>query len=121
MSRVSPDGSPALAFARPLLQSATATLALVELKTGLTHQIRVQASSRGLPLAGDVKYGGRRSAEGYLLHAWLLDFAEPPFPDIPGRVTAELPAEAMARLAGLFGREALAEALRRELSARPPF
>jgi 23S rRNA pseudouridine955/2504/2580 synthase len=121
VSRVDPEGSPALALARPLLQSAAATLALVELRTGLTHQIRVQASSRGLPLVGDVKYGGRRSAQGYLLHAWLLDFAEPPFPDIPGRVSAELPPEARTRLAGLFGREALEEALRLELSAPPSF
>jgi 23S rRNA pseudouridine955/2504/2580 synthase len=121
VSRVAPEGSPALAFARPLLQSAAATLALVELRTGLTHQIRVQASSRGLPLAGDAKYGGRRSAQGYLLHAWLLDFAEPPFPDIPGRVAAELPPEARARLTGLFGSVALEEALGRELSAPPSF
>lgn len=121
VSRLSPEGSPALALARPLLQISTATLALVELRTGLTHQIRVQASSRGLPLAGDLKYGGRRSPGGYLLHAWLLDFAEPPFPDIPARVEAGLPGEAAARLSGLFGREALEAALSRELSAPPSF
>jgi 23S rRNA pseudouridine955/2504/2580 synthase len=119
VSRVSPEGSPALALARPLVRGSSSTLALIELRTGLTHQIRVQASSRGLPLEGDVKYGGRRSANGYLLHAWLLDFAEPPFEDIPRRVIAELPEEAMSRLASLFGREALEEALKRELLMQP--
>jgi len=87
----------------------------------LTHQIGVRASSRGLPLAGDVKYGGRRSAQGYLLHAWLLDFAEPPFEDIPRRVIAEIPTEAMSRLSSLFGREAVEEALRRELAFQARF
>ncbi len=36
----------------------TRSLVLVRLHTGLTHQIRVQLSSRGFPLMGDVKYGG---------------------------------------------------------------
>lgn len=34
------------------------SLLLVRLHTGRTHQIRVQFSSRGLPLLGDGKYGG---------------------------------------------------------------
>lgn len=121
VSGLSPEGSPALAIARPLVLGPSSTLALIELKTGLTHQIRVQASSRGLPLEGDVKYGGRRSENGYLLHAWLLDFAEPPFEDIPRRVTAALSAEARSRLASLFGGEAVEEALERELRVQARF
>ena len=34
------------------------TLVEIELKTGRTHQIRVQFASRGMPLLGDKKYGG---------------------------------------------------------------
>jgi 23S rRNA-/tRNA-specific pseudouridylate synthase len=87
------------------------TLALVELGTGLTHQIRVQASSRGMPLAGDAKYGGSRFRGGYFLHALRLEFPEPPFPDLPGRVLAPLPPGAAERLGSLFGREALEAAM----------
>ena len=34
------------------------SLVLIRLHTGRTHQIRVQFASRGMPLAGDNKYGG---------------------------------------------------------------
>lgn len=34
------------------------SLLLIRLHTGRTHQIRVQSASRGMPLAGDGKYGG---------------------------------------------------------------
>jgi 23S rRNA pseudouridine1911/1915/1917 synthase len=37
-------------------------LVLIRLYTGRTHQIRVQAASRGLPLVGDGKYGSREKA-----------------------------------------------------------
>lgn len=50
----------------------------IEPLTGRSHQIRVQLSSRGLPIVGDVKYGashglGRR----ILLHAHELEFDHP--------------------------------------------
>lgn len=35
------------------------TLVKVRLHTGRTHQIRVQFSSRGLPLLGDIRYGSK--------------------------------------------------------------
>jgi 23S rRNA pseudouridine955/2504/2580 synthase len=110
-SAVSPEGDEALALASPLLSGGGRTLALVELRTGLTHQIRVQASSRGLPLSGDSKYGGSAFRGGYVLHALALEFPEPPFPDVPPRVVAPLPAEAAARLGAVFGRGAAERAI----------
>jgi 23S rRNA pseudouridine1911/1915/1917 synthase len=46
------------------------------LHTGRTHQIRVQFSSRGYPLAGDRRYGGEK-AESLGLFAFSLEFTNP--------------------------------------------
>ena len=35
------------------------SLVRIRLHTGRTHQIRVQFSSRGLPLLGDIRYGSK--------------------------------------------------------------
>ena len=110
-SFLSAAGDEAHAEMRPLLAKAGRSLILVELHSGLTHQIRVQAASRGLVLTGDSKYGGPLFAGGYILHAFSLAFPEPPFPDLPMRVTAPLPKSARLRLSGLFGQEALDSAL----------
>ncbi len=48
------------------------SLIKVQLHTGRTHQIRVQFSSRRLPLYGDGKYGGRTEAEGMALWSYSL-------------------------------------------------
>lgn len=53
-----------------------ATLFLIRLLTGRKHQIRVQLSSRGLPIIGDGRYGGPPYSR-MLLHAWTLTL--PPF------------------------------------------
>ena len=53
------------------------TLVLVRLRTGRTHQIRVQFASRGLPLVGDGKYGSREKAPFIGLWAWRLTFPHP--------------------------------------------
>ncbi|MCR5289137.1 MAG: RluA family pseudouridine synthase [Treponema sp.] len=52
--------------------------AILEAKplTGRTHQIRVHASERGLPLIGDTLYGGCDS-DRILLHAQSLTFPHP--------------------------------------------
>ena len=110
-SFVSEAGAEASASMTPLIVRGGRSLLLVELHSGLTHQIRVQASSRGLALSGDSKYGGRPFRGGYILHALSLEFPEPPFPDTPPLVCAPLPAEAFSRLAALFGESELLSVL----------
>ena len=58
-----------------LASGADGTLVRVQLHTGRTHQIRVQFASRGCPLAGDGKYGGKGSAP--LLWSYWLAFPDP--------------------------------------------
>lgn len=50
-----------------------------QLETGRTHQIRVHMKYIGFPLAGDPKYGPRKTLElgGQALHAGLLGFNHP--------------------------------------------
>lgn len=51
----------------------------IELLTGRKHQIRVQLSSMGCPIRGDLKYGDKRSnSDGSIsLLSWKLDFVHP--------------------------------------------
>lgn len=60
-----------LAVSEPL------TLIRVKLHTGRTHQIRVQFSSRGLPLLGDVKYGSNVRSCPIALFSCALSFPHP--------------------------------------------
>ena len=53
------------------------SLIKIRLHTGRTHQIRVQFSSRGNPVAGDGKYGSRIKADGIALHSYKLCFHHP--------------------------------------------
>lgn len=50
-----------------------------QLETGRTHQIRVHMKYIGYPLAGDPKYGPRKTLEigGQALHAGVLGFVHP--------------------------------------------
>ncbi len=58
-----------------------AALVEIDLQTGRHHQIRVQFASRGLPLAGDEKYGAGRTAgrrpEPLALYAGCLELVHP--------------------------------------------
>ena len=53
------------------------SLVKIQLHTGRTHQIRVQFSSRGLPLAGDKKYGIEDECENIALWSHRLCFSHP--------------------------------------------
>ena len=56
------------------LQAGEHSLVRVRLHTGRSHQIRVQFSSRGYPLVGDRKYGGRDEATAPMLFSCCLRF-----------------------------------------------
>lgn len=70
---------------QPLTVSKKATLLLVHLITGRSHQIRAHLSSIGHPIIGDVKYGNQTVNREYrdqaktrsqLLHAYKMEFQE---------------------------------------------
>lgn len=99
------EGKSARAEARPLLHKRQATLMLVRLFTGRTHQIRVQLSLRGHPVISDSVYGRKVRGLPMLLHALCLRlpervlFAPPPWAGpfaLPGRLLDELRASLTA-------------------------
>lgn len=55
--------------------NAGKSLVLVNLKTGLRHQIRAQLSHLGYPILGDDLYGGKKADRLYL-HALRYEFSE---------------------------------------------
>ena len=57
------------------LQSGECSLVRIRLHTGRSHQIRVQFASRGYPLVGDRKYGGRDDAPAPMLFSCCLRFS----------------------------------------------
>jgi 23S rRNA pseudouridine955/2504/2580 synthase len=89
------------------------TLMRVELGTGRTHQIRVQAAELGHPVAGDAKYGDKAfnarmrtlGLRRQFLHAWRLAFRQP-LSGRPIRVEAPLTEEQQKVLAALRQSEA---------------
>jgi len=54
-----PEGKLAILHYHTVQSTPKGTLLEIELETGRTHQIRVQCSSRGLPLLGDTLYGSQ--------------------------------------------------------------
>ena len=81
-----PRGKQAVLHYRVMGRTADASWLEIELETGRTHQIRVQAASRGYPILGDRQYGSTRlfgpphddvRLRAIALHARQLGFAHP--------------------------------------------
>ena len=62
---------------RVLQETGACSLLSVRLRTGRTHQIRVQFASRAHPLVGDAKYGSPRRDCPVALYSHRLAFAHP--------------------------------------------
>jgi 23S rRNA pseudouridine955/2504/2580 synthase len=92
-------GKTALTKVTPLMTNKSCSLALLEIETGRTHQIRAQAASRCHPLLGDKKYGASPLSGGFLLHAWRL-YLPLPFPSM---IEAPLPENFKNKIHKLFG------------------
>ena len=72
-----PDAKPCLLTWKLLESRQGRSLLLVRPETGRPHQIRVQLSSRGWPIVGDVKYGSKEEHPSIALHAAGLSFPHP--------------------------------------------
>jgi 23S rRNA pseudouridine1911/1915/1917 synthase len=70
--KVSVGGQPALLHYEALAHKDGKTLVLVELVTGVRHQIRIQLASLGHPIVGDELYGGAKAQRMYL-HCWRYE------------------------------------------------
>jgi 23S rRNA pseudouridine1911/1915/1917 synthase len=81
-----PEGRAAVLHYRVRAAGDWGSLLEIRLETGRTHQIRVQAASRGHPLLGDALYGSQvpfgppcedQRLRAIALHARLLEFHHP--------------------------------------------
>lgn len=73
------NGKHAVTHFKVLERFSDFTLVECQLETGRTHQIRVHMKYIGYPLAGDPKYGPRKTLNlnGQALHAGILGFVHP--------------------------------------------
>ncbi len=76
---VNDKGKHAVTHFRVIERFGNFTLVECRLETGRTHQIRVHMKYIGFPLAGDPKYGPKKTIEfdGQALHAGVLGFIHP--------------------------------------------
>ena len=103
---VVPKDTPGAQFARLLfaVRGRRENLTWLELRphTGRKHQLRVQLSSRGCPIYGDVKYGSDHGfGHGIALHARSLTFLHPTTQN-PITVKADVPKIWRGRFAHLL-------------------
>ena len=87
-----PDSKKAILQYKLIASSDKYHLLEVHLETGRHHQIRVQLSTIGCLIKGDVKYGARRSnTDGSIcLHARYLEFIHPTSKEVI-KITAPVP------------------------------
>lgn len=95
------EGKEAMTHVRPLVVGKNFSLAEARIFTGRTHQIRVHLAGAGYPLAGDIKYGDRKTVEllkkygisTQLLHAYKLKFKGMPeeLASLEGKVVEAAP------------------------------
>lgn len=91
------DGQDCVLAYRRLRKSGRLTLVEIRPETGRSHQIRVQLSNYGWPIAGDKKYGSKIHVDGFIgLHAASLTFQHPTSKETI-TVSADVP-KAWARL-----------------------
>ena len=109
-TRFAGQGKRAITHMQVLERLQNATLCVVRLETGKTHQIRIHFSERGHPLLGEDVYdrdfrsrgGIAIAAPRLMLHAATLGFAHPAT-DIPVRFTAPVPTDMLALVRHLGG------------------
>jgi 23S rRNA pseudouridine955/2504/2580 synthase len=108
----------AVTHVEPLAATNRATVALVRIDTGRTHQIRAQAQLHGHPLLGDRKYGS--DARGpYHLHAGALTATDSARTNLGfSHIWTDLPSSLRDRIVDLFGGEA-ADRVARALRSPP--
>jgi 23S rRNA pseudouridine955/2504/2580 synthase len=102
---VSDRGKPACTIFRSIRKIKNYSLLEAELKTGRTHQLRVQLAHLGYPILGDEKYGdfslnkqfAKQGLKRMFLHAAKLGFQHPST-GTALHLEAPLPAELQALL-----------------------
>ena len=77
MERCVGIGEPACTLYRTLCTDGSHSLVAFQLLTGRTHQIRVQFSSRQMPLLGDIRYGCKDPLCDVALWSYRLGLRHP--------------------------------------------
>jgi len=95
----------AVPLAHTLKTNEPFSLVRFRIITGRKHQIRIQTSRHGFPLAGDGLYAGGVPLNGktYFLHAWQLYFPDDRPNDVPEKLIAPLDARFRQCVLDLFG------------------
>lgn len=92
-------GREAVTHGRVIAARGDRLLLELQPRTGRTHQLRLQAAARGLPIVGDQLYGNADKAAGtaespLALHAWKIGFRDPETGE-PASICCPLPATSL--------------------------